>query len=330
MIKLLISCAHKHDSTSFYRGWGVLHNLNRTMGRTLLLEDLSNRRGWTWADLGEIDILFLQRPYHIDSLKLVQYVKNFGIKVWVDYDDNLFNLPNESRAYFNYTTPVKQTMLKILQLADAVTVSTQALKKLFEAMNVANVTVVPNALNDQLFKLPSAYNHNSNTCAWRGSDSHVGDMVYFSHYMEQAINNTNYNWHFMGYNPFTLTNSVTGRISVSEPQDVLLYHQELRKLKPALMHVPLVYNSLNECKSNIAWIEATWAGAVCVAPAWPEWLRPGVLTYTTGEEYQDLLSTPIPNAAELWQHSKDYIEKNLLLSHVNKTRAEIVNKLLTT
>jgi hypothetical protein len=333
LIKILVHSPTKHDSTSFYRSWGVLHNLNRLMGRNLQLIDFSQQRGWTWADLGEIDILFLQRPYAPEMLKLAQYVKNLGIKVWVDYDDNLFQLPNENRSFFNFTANVKQLMLKTLQEADVISVSTQALHTFFDKqLGLKNIYVVPNALNDDLFTRTPSFNEGSNVVAWRGSETHVADIVYFSPEMLQAIEATSYKWVFMGFNPFTITNMVADpeKIAVHEPQDVLIYHQQLVNLKPKFMHVPLVENPLNLCKSNIAWIEATYAGAVTIGPAWPEWNRPGLYQYQAQDDYGSWLQTPVSDDVlrESWQQSWDYIRQNLLLSHVNQLRAQIIHNLL--
>jgi hypothetical protein len=333
MIKLLIHSPTKHDSTSFYRSWGVMHNLNRIMGRELDLIDFTSQRSWTWADLGGIDILFIQRPYSPDMLKLAQYVKNLGIKVWVDYDDNLFQLPNESRSFFNFTPQVKQIMIQTLQCADVISVSTQPLHDFFnQQLGLKNICVVPNALNDDLFTRTPSFNHDSNAVVWRGSETHVADLVYFTPEILQAMAATPYKWHFMGFNPFTITNLVdeyrlTEKIAVHEPQDVIIYHQQLVAMKPKLMHVPLVQNALNECKSNIAWIEATYAGAVTIAPDWTEWKRPGMITYKDQSEYQAHLVQPHDYAA-MWQSSWDYIKQNLLLSHVNQQRAAIIKDLL--
>jgi hypothetical protein len=332
MIKLLIHSPTKHDSTSFYRSWGVLHNLNRLMGRQLDLIDFTSQRGWTWADLGGIDILFIQRPYQPEMLKLAEYVKNLGIKVWVDYDDNLFQLPNENRSFFNFTGKVKQLMIETLRMADVISVSTQPLHDFFDKqLGLKNLYVVPNALNDDLFTRTPTFNAESKNIVWRGSETHVGDLVYFTPEIVEAMQAGNNKWHFMGYNPFTVSNLVDDRekIAVYEAQDVLIYHQSLINLKPKLMHVPLADNPLNRCKSNIAWIEATYAGAITIGPAWPEWHRPGMLTYRDQAEYYQLLSQADNLSPLHWQQSWDYIKENLMLSHVNHQRAAIIKSLIT-
>jgi hypothetical protein len=50
--------------------------------------------------------------------------------------------------------------------------------------------------------------------------------------------------------------------------------------------VNLYYNQFNLCKSHIAWLEATFAGAVTIAPNWPEFNRLGVVRYNDEAEFE--------------------------------------------
>lgn len=329
MLKLLVNSAIPWDSTSFYRSWGVLHNLNRMMGRQLEMHNFQGRR-LTWAELGAYDILFLQRPAKTQDLELITYCKKFGIKVWVDYDDNLFQVPNESRAFFDYAKPeVKKTMLTIIKMADVVTVSTLNLKDFIDKIsNTDKTVVVPNALNDDWIKPATSFNADSKVILWRGSETHCGDLTYFTQFLYDAIDVSEDEWHFLGYNPFTLTNTpLFSKIKCYQGDDIMIYNDLLMSLKPRVMHVPLVDNPLNRAKSNIAWIEATYAGAVTIAPNWPEWQRPGVICYDTEEDYKKLLMETSLDYAKCWQESMEYIKNNLMLSYVNTKRAEIINRL---
>lgn len=316
------------DSTSFYRSWGILHNLNRMMGKNLQLDQFQGRQ-FTWAQLAAYDIVFFQRPARVDDLKLAEYCKGLGAKIWLDYDDNLFSIPNESRAYFDYDQKVRNTMYSLLQLADIVTVSTEELKKVFNTMKIEKVEVVPNAINDDFFKEPEEFNKDSKVVVWRGSETHVGDIVYFTEEIYKAISVSEDDWHFMGYNPFTLTNihEIRHKIVVHKGEDVMIYQGNLKLIKPRIMHVPLVDNELNRSKSNIAWMEATYAGAVTIGPNWPEWNQPGVICYDTPDDYSKLLTTHSDDYAKCWKESLDYIKANLVLSKVNEQRKQIIESL---
>jgi len=327
-MKILVSTPTEYDSTSFYRCWGVLHNLNKDMGGKLQLDSFS-RGNYDWSKLSGYDILFLHRPSSAVVLNLVQYCKQIGVKVWVDYDDNLFNLPYENRAYDNYKLDVKKLMRTILENADIITVSTQPLADFFKHnLFIPNpIEVIPNALNDRFFKMAEKFNEDKNYF-WRGSETHYGDILDFTNEIYEGIANTTVPWYFVGYKPHILMrNFGDDRLKYVEPQDPILYHSTFKSLKPHIMHVPLSSNALNESKSNIAWIEATYAGAVTIAPDWKEWKMPGVLNYKSNEEYQSLLINPPSNLAELWKQSHDYIKENLLLSKVNQKRKTIIENL---
>jgi hypothetical protein len=60
-------------------------------------------------------------------------------------------------------------------------------------------------------------------------------------------------------------------------QNFMSYQIQLRGTSPDYIVVPLVNDAFNRCKSNIAWIEATNAGAVTIAPSYlPEFRGPAM------------------------------------------------------
>ena len=331
MIRILAVSPITWDSTSFYRSRGPFNMLRKQMD--IDIHDYRPQiNNYTWAEIGSYDIIFFQRPAKAENFMLAEYAKEMGIKVWVDYDDDLFRLPNESRAWFEYTHPdVRKTMLKMLIIADVVTVSTLELKNFFDDMTQTTKSdVIPNALNDDWIVPAKEYNEDSKVVVWRGSETHCGDVTYFTGQLDEAISASTDEWHFMGYNPFTLTNlpELNTKIKCHKGEDIRLYNRNLMSLKPRMMHVPLVDNALNRAKSNIAWIEATYVGAVTVAPNWEEWQRPGVICYDSPDDYKRLLMEHSRDYAKCWRESMDYINKNLLLSHVNQKRKDIIEKLM--
>ncbi len=317
------------DATSYYRGYGVIPDLREKMGGDLYAEHYQGKR-YTWAELHSFDILFLQRPGNPENLKLIKYCKDLGIKVWIDHDDNLFELPPYNRVSDEYTPEVKRTMWEMLRLADVVTVSTQGLRDFF-ATNGVVAEVVPNALNEKLTPMATKYNKPGaiTNYVWRGSDTHEADTYFFGEEIYTAINSTEKRlWHFVGYNPWKITINVEQRlVNYIKPEDIFIYFGKLRALKGQVMHVPLVKDRLNDCKSNIAWIEATAAGMVTIAPDWPEWRKPGVTLYNDILDYGFKLIAEIETPEQKWKESRDYILENLTLAKVNERRSAIVRRL---
>jgi hypothetical protein len=105
--------------------------------------------------------------------------------------------------------------------------------------------------------------------------------------------------------------------------------------------VPLRDNAFNRCRSNLAWIEATCAGAVVIAPDWEEWRRPGIMNYTDAEGFRRTLRGVMEQYAmglvkktdERQEHfnvemSRAYIEQHLQLDKVNEARWGIINGMI--
>ncbi len=336
MIKILCASPTSFDSTSFYRAYGVFPDLQRKMD--IQVDPFTTG---AWPQIGMYDILYLQRPNNPKLFDLAKYAKeHLKLKIWVDFDDNLFDLPPESRAFFEYDLKTKQTMHSILKLADVITVSTPLLKRVFMGLGLSNILVIPNAFNDFWHKMPEKWNKESKNVLWRGSDTHVADLIYFNNAIMEAIVKSEDRYHFLGYNPFAITNEIPffspgvyeehpdARVWVHKPEDNFNYHALLKKLAPRVVHVPLIDNSLNAAKSNIAWIEATFAGAVTIAPAWSEWKKPGVICYSSFEEYSQLLVAQTDDHGKAWAQAKDYIENNLKLSVINEMRVDMIMKLI--
>lgn len=332
-MRILACIPMPYDATSFYRAYGVFPNLRKNYINNLHVDNYVGGGKRTWAELLGYDVLFLQRPAHPDWLKLAEYMKGLGKKVWVDHDDNLFCLPPYNRVVDTYTNTVKKSMLDILKIADVVTVSTPALQQYFMDNFAVQSVVIPNALNEALIPMAESYNVSDKIerFLWRGSETHQADIMTHQEQLNMAIaERHNTFWDFLGYNPFFVTmNHSNNKWRYYVPEDIMIYSANLRAIKPTLMHVPLIDDGLNACKSNIAWIEATAAGAVTIAPDWPEWQRPGIINYNNVQHYGELLLKPtdVEHNRERWQASKDYIMENLLLTHVNKKRYQILTQL---
>jgi hypothetical protein len=337
MIKLLAIHPMEFDGTSYYRAHGIFPNLIKQFNHQLRIDKYQGDfgRGYNWTDLQYYDILFLQRPC-LDAAKrirLVNYCKDLGIKIWIDFDDNLFDLPNENRLQEDVTNEIRKDMVTILKLADVITVSTKALKEFFATLGLVT-EVVPNALNEDITPMAEDYNTpligDPIKLLWRGSDTHQGDLYYSQNEIFKAIDiRQNTHWHFMGYNPWFITNGMEkGHYTYHKSEDLMIYFRNLRKVKPQLVHFPLMPNALNFGKSNIAWIESTAAGAVIIAPDWEEWRKTGVINYTSQEHYGELLTRSLDGDAELWKQSRDYIMENLTLDKVNEQRVRIIERLL--
>lgn len=327
-MKILACIPLPYDATSWYRAMGVFPNLRNNYIPDLDIEVYGGRK-YSWAELLQFDVMFMQRPARPDWLKLAEYMKGMGKKIWIDHDDNLFQLPVYNRVVDEYTPEIKQGMITMMRIADVITVSTPALKTLFESFGIKNrIEVIPNALNDDVMRMATQWNvvTGLEQYVWRGSETHQGDLVHFGDALMDAMQERKGAfWTFMGYNPWLITQNFNMSVCrYAKPDDIMVYTSNFAKIRPQVLHVPLHDDPLNQCKSNIAWIEGTAAGAVVIAPDWPEWRKPGVLNYNSPGEYRSLLMQVHDEYPDRWKASAEYVKNNLLLTNVNKQRAEIL------
>lgn len=309
-LNVAVFAPNRADSCSFYRSHGpwsatakTHRNLNviKTYGATV-----------TWEEMGYLDAVFFQRPFTSDHLKLITLAKDFGRPVWVDYDDLLWAVPRDnpaSKTYNNENTI--KTIIRCIELADVVTVSTAELKRQLQrplkrkdgtvAYLNRNVHVVPNAWPDHLFPFNPRPSQKP-LVMWRGSPTHERDLMEFAEpILRFGQNQGQWATLFQGYNPWFLTERMPEDSTiVSELVPIEDYNKLLlEKFRPSLMMVPLHDSVFNRCKSNIAWLEGVAAGAVSVAPDWEEWRVPGVLHYRGQEQFLEMLEYGRQNLSAL-------------------------------
>lgn len=332
MPNLAVMCPNQKDATSFYRALGPLGAL-RKQTRSL---NLTFSGEYSWSVMGLIDVLFVQRPYTKPHLILIEMARASGVPVWVDYDDDLFNVPTDNPAFKLYSgAEVQKTMIDCMKKASLVTVSTPPLRERFSKIN-SECLVIPNAFNDFLLetKRPKSMKQRHPLVMWRGSATHTRDLLAFSGEIDALFAGyRQWTWNFMGYNPWFLTDKLDPkRCLVTDAMDPIEYFEFISKIQAALQIVPLHDSLFNRAKSNIAMIEGAYAGSVTVAPAWEEWNFPGVLQYKNPAEFRSVMQLAMSdskfpfsaNADATWQAILD----NLRLSKINQTRHEVLQMLL--
>jgi hypothetical protein len=326
MISILSLCPTAHDATSLYRGMGPLGRLKQATGKI----ELMNPEPVDWPVMNQVDVCFLQRPFNQDHLNIAKLAKNWGTPLWLDYDDDLFALTADNPARRAYSSKETHDRMKeMLSLADVVTASTHALARKLGQF-AKRVVVIPNAYDDHRIKSST---HKPNQLAlWRGSETHQRDLIQYSEAIYNAHLKSAHKWYFIGYNPFFLTEQMDQkRLMIGEPVPVEDYFGVIQEaVRPEIMVVPIADTEFNKSKSSIAWLEGSLAGAACLVPDWEEWQRPGAITYSDPEDFEtkltEMLSGRIDTRALVAQ-SQAFIEANLKLSEVNKSRLALLTEL---
>lgn len=282
MHNVLLLCPDEKDATSFYRGWGPFGDLACTSETPLLLHRASTNHFASaqvaWSTLIDKSLLFLQRAcqsQHLDVLKIaVQHRK----RTWCDWDDLLWGIPNGNPAKYAYGKPeeVCQQIIKCAALADVVTVSTQYFKcqfpeQLHEKIHVLRNRLLPLYRNGVAHQKPEKL---LKVC-WRGSRTHDMDWI---DYIDSAVayaRTHDIEWHIIGTAPQWVLERLSDTAIVKLYNEIPLsrYFEWLILEAPRfdVLFVPLRDLPFNRAKSNIAMLEATFAGMLTVAPDWAEW-----------------------------------------------------------
>lgn len=275
----------------------------------------------------------------MEDVQIALMAKHYGKPVWVDFDDDLFSIPEENHVHPLYASKAtRDNVAQAAANADIVTVSTEFLKTQIELHSGSkNVQVIPNAHNDYVYSMNrSLYPRDYRVVMWRGSDTHLGDLSRYSEDLIKAIRtHTEWKWVFVGWNPYFITKYLRkDNFTYFPPTSIHRYYESLMHIQPDLHIVPLADCTFNRSKSNCAWLEGTWAGAAVLGPDFDEWRKPGLSTYVDArgitEEFDRMFGLSHKKLQQHRKYSVEYIKENLLLSKVNLKRKKILKDLMKT
>jgi hypothetical protein len=326
MIKIGVHAVNPDDSCSYYRAWGPFGRLHRTMPNVQVNHIVTSG----WSEVAKSDVVFLQRPFDKSQLALIKTANQWNIPVWIDYDDDFKNIPRDNPNWTTFNDPAVQKVFEeCCERATVVTVTTEALKTILKDLN-KNVLIIPNAYDDLLLGPCAPTDKRSNSIAWRGSNTHQNDLLQYRDEIKALAEEfPEFEWHFFGYYPFFLTEKMKHQFH--RMTGIVKYFYSLKHLAPAITIVPLADNPFNHAKSNIAWLESTYAGAMTVAPSFDVWKQPGVFNYKDPESFHQEMRRAISKVTgEVTEETKlgaEYIRRSLSLSVINTVRGALINAL---
>lgn len=330
MINILAIIPDPTDATSHYRSIGPFSHLRQDMNL-----NISIINGINWPVVKMHDVVFMQRPSRAGDLQIATMAKENHKPLWIDYDDNLFNIPTDNPTYPVYCNiQTRDRITTLLQMADVVTVSTPFIATIYQTLN-RNIKIIPNAIDDVLIQNHQpklSYENRKKTIMWRGSKTHDRDLMSVAHQIIQfSKEHEDFEWTFVGANPWFITDNVKNA-KVDYGRDIPGYFRFLKEQQPGYFICPLAHNDFNRSKSNIAWIEATFAGAPCLAPDLEEWKMPGCLNYNhlNPDDFKIGLELMTQNldCNSMINQSWNYIKDHLTMKKTNLIRKQILESLL--
>lgn len=329
-MKTLLCCiGNRADVVSYYRGAGPLTSLPKDCGWQVRFVDKSA----SWVDVVSTDAVFMLRPTIDVFVSLFNTAKEANIPVWVDYDDELLNIPRSNPVYKTYQDQgLRRNIQGFLANADVVTVSTTALANSYASHLKLPARILRNAWNCRTqCRIPTA--NSSKNILWRGSATHDEDIDYHLPAIKAiAEKHPTWNWFFVGHAFWKLEQVIDAdRLKFIGPSDFLTYWRfASNAIQPAVAVVPLKDNRFNRCKSNIAWIEGTWLGAAVVAPDMEEWRHDGASLYDPNDPLA--MAAAFDRALEdregCVRRSWAVIEERFTVEKTNQTRLEILNAMV--
>lgn len=319
-------------ATDYYRTIVPFQHLERLGEITMSEHEPGEAR---WYNMSRADIVVVCRPNGDAFLQIMSEVKRMGtVRIWSDFDDDLFNITPANPAYVHFNKEqIKKTVRDALKLSDVVTVSTKTLEQLYgPLMPQPRISVIPNAYNhyDQPFQ-PVKPQQNPIRLFWRGSATHIHDLYTVEGVLNAAISSKEFDVAFLGIDTWMLPWLKPG-YKIQPWKTLYSYLDDLPRIAPDWIIVPLENTAFNQAKSNIAWIEATTVGAACLAPAgMPEWVRPGIVRYQDQDDLfrimKDIATVKMTKESFV-EESRLWLDNFLRLEAVNETRLDIIRQLV--
>lgn len=329
MIKILLVTDNPIDAIAFYRSTMPWNHIAKEYDDVSITIKTS-KDNFQWDLLSAHNVLFISNPRIAKHLLIMRAAKNIGLKIWSDYDDCYLDIPADNDS-FNLIAigHINQTVIDCLIESDITTVTTNYLKNVFSPYST-RVEVIPNGFPMELLSTLGPITEGTHKfVSWRGSKSHRRNIREYAKQIEKTANN-NPDWvfKFFGFNPEFFDEKLN-----YNHYDIVELFESFDRLKRfnSKIHIVTLYDRpFNKSKSNICWIEATISGSVVLAPDWEEWRMPGIVNYTTKEDFADKLQAMLDgdyNLTQLFEQSRDYILNNLSLEIVNRDRVKILQEL---
>lgn len=263
-------------------------------------------------DLFFNDVFILSRPHDPEMLDFVRRARNHGKPVILDLDDDIINLPDHHPLKADYDQR-RSTILEFFTAVDYVWASTEQLLYVTDALDRG--AVIPNAILPS--DLPDEPSPDRGRWAWRGKDIQIHDLITVGAHQYADIKDRAKDWIFWGYFP-PLAHGPNARL-VPYARDVESYFDTLQKAELNGVWKPLFPCLFNDAKSNIAWLEATMSGGVCLTnyagrPGWE------CATAEWPESHE--------HACDIWRKSRAHALEHYHLESAARLRAESVLRLL--
>jgi glycosyltransferase involved in cell wall biosynthesis len=251
-------------------GWAVDHAGcgNYRMGLPMWALTLMGHDAAAFTDLNvdipeDLDILvgqLIATPGRADRWKALAADPRRSFGMVYEIDDDIWDLHPSNPHHRFYDATVQRTAIECLQMADAVTVTTDHLAEVVSRYN-ANVAVLPNCFDAAVLRHERPRTERL-TVGWAGGSSHAHDFASVQKELRSFFrHNPQVDAHFVGTN----FGAAVGRPDARFTPWVTNLVDYIAGLDFDLGIAPLAYNAFNRSKSDLKVLEYASLGIPVVA-----------------------------------------------------------------
>lgn len=210
-------------------------------------------------ELEGVDVAVVQRLARQENYGAIQILKNNGLKVIYDLDDNLWNIPKYNPNYKAFAGPVAKENFRIcMDACHEVTVSTPALQAAVRKFvrRGMRVTVIPNCIDFDLFYPLPKIEREEVVIGWAGTNTHDVDTAeVFELLVDVLKQNKHLRCEIVGAEvPERL--AATPGVSTRFYVPIAEYPSRLASWRWDITVAPLIDSLFNRSKSNIKILES--------------------------------------------------------------------------
>lgn len=327
-IRVACICPIPVDPTSFYRGMGPWLALEKAHPEL----ELHFPTSIDWPLLKRMDLVFLQRPAMPDHFAVLVKAKDLKLPVIVDFDDDNLSVPKDNPTYPQYSQmPIKDAIVKLSRHADQLWVTTKFLQKKFGIYN-KNIHIIPNAIDDSLLHLRQIPpGPRAKRALWRGTPSHNRNLMSVGkEIISLSRKYGEMTFTFFGLDPIDLTDHIK-RHEIHGQVDMIDFLKVMCQMHAQIVYYPLIATDHAQARSHISWLESSFSGSPMLASKNEEFTRPGLLNFSTPQEFEEQMDHILKNEIDLDKCVNDswaHIQENYMLSRVNDQRWNLIQSLL--
>lgn len=296
--------------------------------------------GISGYDIDWADVVVFHRPTGMHALPIAQAVKLKNKKLIVDNDDDYFNVPVDHRSHITFNdVELRRVMTETTKLADLMTLANEEAVKTFAPIN-ANYAIYPCVYDERYLKAPDLEKPRTQTIMWRGSDTHNQSLYEFSDAIgELDKEHTGWEFIFVGAYPWHVIKKIKNNKWWCNPgyMPTKELWEYARNIGPAIQIVPLTDDQFTRSRSNMAFMDATTAGALTVARNFKHFMVPGVINYRDSKDFTEIMHRLMDTFPEQFEteatrdkimQSWKYIEENLTFKAVAPKLFSLIEKVV--